>query len=209
MIQKKRRVMSEANGSKGFTLVEMALVLIIIGIIIGAIVKGNDLVRGAEQKRIYSKFIGGWRLAYMNFYDRTGKILGDTTNGANPGQDGQADTAGGGSGLVTSPSPAAYLGLTQVGLSAPTSNTGNAWEYNYVNSQGSTNTLTVAFDWATPGNYNFLQISNLPTELALALDTMIDGSADGTAGDFIRDVNATWADANATAINTARWRMQF
>ncbi|NNG01461.1 MAG: prepilin-type N-terminal cleavage/methylation domain-containing protein, partial [Desulfobacteraceae bacterium] len=30
--------------NKGFTLVEMAIVLILIGIIIGAVVKGKDLV---------------------------------------------------------------------------------------------------------------------------------------------------------------------
>ena len=39
--------------NKGFTLIEMAIVLIIIGIIIGAVVKGKDLVRSAEQKRLY------------------------------------------------------------------------------------------------------------------------------------------------------------
>ena len=37
------------SGNEGFTLIEMAIVLIIIGIIIGAVVKGKDLIRGAEQ----------------------------------------------------------------------------------------------------------------------------------------------------------------
>ncbi|HBN26850.1 MAG TPA: hypothetical protein DD405_05225, partial [Desulfobacteraceae bacterium] len=37
--------------TRGFTLIEMAIVLIIIG----AVVKGKDLVRGAEQKKIYTK----------------------------------------------------------------------------------------------------------------------------------------------------------
>ena len=95
MMQKIRQSMGKLGDNQGFTLVEMALVLIIIGIIIGAIVKGKDLVRSAEQKKIYSKFVNEWRMAYLNFYDRTGKILGDTFDGTNPGQDGEADTAGG------------------------------------------------------------------------------------------------------------------
>jgi len=37
----------------------MAIVLIIIG----AVVKGKDLVRGAEQKKIYTKYINSWRIA--------------------------------------------------------------------------------------------------------------------------------------------------
>ena len=98
MMQRIRNAMEKLKEEKGFTLVEMALVLIIIGIIIGAIVKGKDLVRGAEQKRIYSKFLNGWRLAYLNFYDRTGKILGDQHDGTAEGQDGQADTEDNGGG---------------------------------------------------------------------------------------------------------------
>ncbi|MEJ2039835.1 MAG: prepilin-type N-terminal cleavage/methylation domain-containing protein, partial [Desulfosarcinaceae bacterium] len=69
MMQSIRKAMKRTGDNKGFTLVEMALVLIIIGIIIGAVVKGKDLVRSAEQKRIYAKFLNEWRLAYLNFYD--------------------------------------------------------------------------------------------------------------------------------------------
>ncbi len=43
------------KNDKGFTLIEMAIVLIIIGIIIGAIVKGKDIIRSGEQKKIYSE----------------------------------------------------------------------------------------------------------------------------------------------------------
>ena len=68
------------TNDKGFTLIEMAIVLIIIGIIIGAIVKGKDIIRSGEQKKIYSVFLNTWRTSYLNFYDRTGKILGDTNN---------------------------------------------------------------------------------------------------------------------------------
>ena len=93
------------RNNKGFSLIEIAVVLIIIGIIIGAIVKGRDIIRSGEQKKVYTKFVNGWNLAYLTFYDRTGKILGDTWNTDNAtayaGQDGEADTAAGATGDPT------------------------------------------------------------------------------------------------------------
>lgn len=226
MIQNTRRTLGQLRQNKGFTLVEMALVLIIIGIIIGAIVKGNDLVRSAEQKRIYSKFLSDWRLAYMNFYDRTGRVLGDTwdTAGTGTGQDGQADssnatgaapTAAGQAGLSDSTDTDIYLGLNDVGLRAPTTNiAARPYEYRYVDSEGNAHTLSIAFAWDATDNYNYMLISNIPGELGIAIDTMVDGQVNGQAGDFIAataDGAAGLANWPAPTVDTtpARWRMQF
>ncbi len=224
MIQKTRQMMGEAKGEKGFTLVEMALVLIIIGIIIGAIVKGNDLVRSAEQKRIYTKFLGDWRLAYLNFYDRTGRILGDTydINSTATGQDGQADTAAGGADAAptdggraelvtgdTTNNPALYLGLSQAGLNTPVTNVPDMpHQYRYVDSEGTAHLLDIAFEWS--GSYNYMMINNIPAELAMAIDTMIDGNADGTDGVFLNGDGTTgWGSTPTTELTDVRWRMQF
>lgn len=208
---------------KGFTLVEMAIVLIIIGIIIGAVVKGKDLVRGAEQKKVYTKFVNAWRLSYLNFYDRTGKVLGDFWNAtaATPaaGQDGRADTNLDGAGavaaadwaaLLTNGGSTAFYGLRDVGLEAATTNTATSYTYRYLDSAGGGHDLTVTFLFDATANYNYLEISLIPIELAMALDTMIDGEANGLTGDFIGNATtgAAWGNTPTTE-TTARWKMQF
>jgi prepilin-type N-terminal cleavage/methylation domain-containing protein len=207
--------------NRGFTLVEMAVVLIIIGVIIGAIIKGKSLVRGAEQKKIYTKYVNEWRIGYLNFYDRTGKILGDTWDAslAGAGQDGQADTAAGAAGaesdagrddLFDGPAAGtAYLGMTSLGLEASSTNTPNNWQYKYVDSDGTAHFMDIAFVWDGVNNYNFMMINFVPAELAIALDTMIDGSADGTDGDFLNGTGAAAWPMVATTDATARWKMQF
>ena len=216
---KKGMEIESIGNNRGFTLIEMAIVLIIIGIIIGAVVKGKDLVRGAVQKKIYSKFINEWRTAYLNFYDRTGKILGDSYDGtAGDGQDGKADTAHGTAGdpddtgrneLSTGDSDGSvdYYGLNQIGLTAPVTNTASAWQYRYTDSDGNSHDLDIAFDYS--GNYNYMMINNIPTELAIALDTMIDGEVDGTKGDFITSGGTAWGTTPTAENDDVRWKMEF
>ncbi len=232
MVSRKKKSGFFIRNNKGFSLIEIAVVLVIIGIIIGAIVKGKDIIKSAEQKKVYTKFINAWQLSYMTFYDRTGKILGDTWDVviAVPaaGQDGQADTAEGATGaptdagrddLTTGVAGNAYLGLSQAGLQAPETNTTNNYEYRYTDSVGAGHVLTVAFDYDDTANYNYMWVTNCPNELGIAIDTMIDGEADGTAGDLLCFENdgtlvaTAWGEV-ATAPNptdevSLRWKLQF
>jgi len=169
--------------NKGFTLIEMAIVLIIIGIIIGAVVKGKDLVRSAEQKRLYSKFLNSWEVAYNAYYDRTGRILGDTATD---------DNSGTRDGHCSNPSDANLNGqLTRVGLEAPSGGpTGSIISRTYTDSQGRPNTITVTFRYdAAQGNY--IRMDQVPNELGMAWDRIIDGEMDGTTGDFLYIPNTT------------------
>jgi prepilin-type N-terminal cleavage/methylation domain-containing protein len=75
---------------RGFTLVEMAVVLVIIGLILGAVSIGKDVQRNAEYAKIKQKFIDQWAVAYNAYFQRTGYPLGDSqveprymVNGAN------------------------------------------------------------------------------------------------------------------------------
>lgn len=69
--------MTNRTLQRGFTLVEMALVLVIIGLILGAVSIGKDLQRTAEYKKIKQKFVDQWEQAYNQYYIRTGVVLAD------------------------------------------------------------------------------------------------------------------------------------
>ena len=202
------------GGNKGFTLIEMAIVLIIIGIIIGADVKGKDLIRSAEQKKIYTKYVSAWRLAYLSFYDRTGKVLGDKDNPSDGQSDGATCTE-----LIDGNTTIPFYGLSQIGLETPTTNGSDSCTYRYTDSEGNGHDMSVTFKYDLTDKYNYMLISAIPNELGIALDTMVDGEADGTAGDFLcykagDIVPATAWLGVAGATNPeddvcVRWKMQF
>ncbi|MDX2144091.1 MAG: prepilin-type N-terminal cleavage/methylation domain-containing protein [Rhodospirillaceae bacterium] len=61
---------------KGFTLIEMSIVLIIIGLIIGGILKGQELIESSRQKNLITN-IDAVRAAVSTFADRFSATPGD------------------------------------------------------------------------------------------------------------------------------------
>jgi len=75
-----------ANRKAGFTLVEIAIVLVIIGLLLGGILKGQEMITQAKIKNVIADF-SGISAAYHGYVDRYKKIPGDdpcagTTNSA-------------------------------------------------------------------------------------------------------------------------------
>jgi prepilin-type N-terminal cleavage/methylation domain-containing protein len=101
-----RRSSPSRLAQRGFTLVEMAVVLVIIGLILGAVAIGKDVVRNAEYQKVGNKFVYEWKRSYDNYYQRAGVTLGDsqvaptgmingneTAIGGNPASSGNVDGA--------------------------------------------------------------------------------------------------------------------
>ena len=66
---------------KGFTLVEIAIVLVIIGLLLGGILKGQEMITQAKIKNVVADF-SGISAAYYGYQDRYRSIPGDD-KGAN------------------------------------------------------------------------------------------------------------------------------
>jgi prepilin-type N-terminal cleavage/methylation domain-containing protein len=81
---------------KGFTLVEIAIVLVIIGLLLGGILKGQEMITQAKIKNVIADF-SGISAAYHGYQDRYRAIPGDDANATRWG----AGLGGSGDGVVT------------------------------------------------------------------------------------------------------------
>jgi len=61
---------------QGFSLIEIAIVLVIIGLLLGGVLKGQELINAARVRNIASQ-LDGVRIAYLGFQDRYLEYPGD------------------------------------------------------------------------------------------------------------------------------------
>ncbi|THB69060.1 MAG: prepilin-type N-terminal cleavage/methylation domain-containing protein [Gammaproteobacteria bacterium] len=73
--------MNMKKKNSGFTLVEIAIVLVIIGLLLGGVLKGQEMISNARIKKLESDF-RGVSAAFYTYQDRFNKIPGDDTNAA-------------------------------------------------------------------------------------------------------------------------------
>lgn len=108
----------------GFTLIEIAIVLVIIGLLLGGVLKGQELITSARVRNLISQQ-DGIKAAYFGFLDRFRALPGDysqaSTNianvaaGANGNGNGQI-TAVGTSGATTDEYIAVWDHLSKAGF---------------------------------------------------------------------------------------------
>src|ERR1700674_5205343 len=79
MIPVERRNGSIKVSQSGFTLVEIAIVLVIIGLLLGGILKGQEMITQAKIKNIVNDF-NGITAAINSYQDRYRSLPGDDQN---------------------------------------------------------------------------------------------------------------------------------
>ena len=169
----------------GFTLVEIAIVLVIIGLLLGGILKGQEMITQAKIKNIVADF-SGVSAAYYGYQDRYRAIPGDDPNAATRWT---GAVAGGGNGqvggkynsqTVTDESRLWWDHLRRAGFVA---GAGTGQPFNAV-----TGVLGVQTGDAQatvgPALGGFVSLivcsANLPDKIAIALDTQMDDGVPNT-----------------------------
>ena len=155
----------------GFTLVEIAIVMIVIGLLIGGVIKGQAMIHNAKVKRLV-KDIDGMRAAVLTYQDRFGMLPGDESDPSTPTGD---TNNGNNNGLLneTDGWEIADMRLAQIlsgtGTTLPTHTFGGTIRVDYLNISG--------------GARNYITLTNIPAEVAQEIDTKFDDGV-RTTGDI-------------------------
>jgi prepilin-type N-terminal cleavage/methylation domain-containing protein len=184
------------TAQKGFTLVEIAIVLVIIGLLLGGILKGQEMITQAKIKNVMADF-SGISAAYHGYQDRYRMIPGDdNTAGARWTP---ADTAtpkvidGDGNGQVAG----TYNAACPTVIVAASAESCKFWDHlrrsGFVSGSGGTqpfNSLTGMIGVQTGngaaaaalGGFSGLIMcsANLPDKIAIAVDTQMDDGVPAT-----------------------------
>lgn len=105
----------------GFSLVELSIVLVILGLLVGGVLTGQSLIRAAELRSVSTEF-SKYQAAVNTFRDKYFQLPGDMNNatsfwGATAACPGTAGTGtqtcdGNGSGIIANPAAASQYGET-------------------------------------------------------------------------------------------------
>jgi len=168
----------------GFTLIELAIVLVIIGLLLGGVLKGQELINQAKIKNVIADF-NGITAAYYGYQDRYKAIPGDDSGAARfattTSGNGNGQIAGDYNDIVAAPTAAdesslfwQHLRLAGfVGGSGGT-NPNNALAGIIGIQQGGDLMRSTSGTAGTGFTGLILCSSNLPDKIAVAVDTTID-----------------------------------
>ena len=194
----------------GFTLIEIAIVLVIIGLLLGGVLKGQELITGARVRNFIQQQ-DGVKAAYFGFLDRYRALPGDYAN-ATANINGVVATAacgngnGNGDGTIATGnnehtlvwehlSKAGFINGTYTCAAAPTATTSPTNPYGQFLVLVS-DTTYAAPAAPPPARHNLQTGASVPSDILAEIDRKVD---DGNAiqgafrGSGANAANACWS----------------
>jgi prepilin-type N-terminal cleavage/methylation domain-containing protein len=201
----------------GFTLIEIAIVLVIIGLLLGGVLKGQELINTARVRSL-SNNIDGITSAWFSFSDRYGAFPGDyaqasvnlpniTTNGDGSGIVGDITTINEralvwshlqAAGYITGsyPDPAAVTVAANMYSCPVTTCPDNGFGQGMVISRGALQQSAVA---ATGQAHELLTGRAIPSDVLAELDRKIDDGTANAGSMQLGQAGVGWVAADITA----------
>lgn len=189
-----------------FTLIELSIVLVIIGVILAAVMGGSSLIRDSKINEFTQTFVNQWITVVDSYYSRKGMNLADgTVNGGNKTNAGAESPANGlfdgnKDGNEKLDFEAIDNNLSSVGIDicgliktdiklagAFCTSDINPFQKSIEGTFTGKSVVTVYFShYEINGKMkNILLFANIPGDVGKAIDLKKDGSPDGTAGNVL------------------------
>jgi prepilin-type N-terminal cleavage/methylation domain-containing protein len=186
------------RAQQGFTLVEIAIVLVIIGLLLGGMLKGQEMITQARIKNVVGDF-SSVSAAYLGFQDRYRALPGDDGGAAARWANAPAAVSGNANGQVAGSYNADCAGATPPetcqwwdhlrragflsgsGARQPNNTLGGLLGVQ-VGDAGATIGPVLGADAAGTGGFSGLILcsANLPDKIALAVDSQLDDGVPST-----------------------------
>jgi hypothetical protein len=193
---------------------------VVIGIILGAVLKGQELINNAKVKKLQTQYVNGLDAFMAAYMDRRGRLPGDCNRdgvigyalpAAMPVYSANVDptidycaTAATGEGNANR----ALSDLRQQDFLPRTVTNTQFGRFNLFGGTSAVAIGNVAIVGGTnPGNYNAVVLYNIPAYAAQMLEASIDGTEDGMAGRIRQGIGSgtavAWPTNKDTLVNVS------
>lgn len=162
------------RGKGGFTLIELAIVMVIVGLLLGGILKGQSMIKNAKIKNTIN-MVQGLEAAVYSYQDRYNALPGDDSHAS---EHLVGATDGTGNGQITGNERfELFQDLALAGfISGKYNGTSDTPKHKFGGN--------IIIRWTTPRTgvvtTNYIELYNVPADVAKAIDNQMDDGISNT-----------------------------